>query len=232
MLNAIVTGTRKGIGKSIAENLLSAGWTVAGCSRGEGSIEHTDYSHTILDVGDEAAATQMVREFFKVTGKIDLLVNNAGIASMNHCLLTPGSTVQSLFETNYFGSFYFLRECAKRMKKSSFGRIINFSTVAVPLDLEGEAVYASSKAAIESLTRTAARELAPFGITVNAVGPTPIDTDLTKTISKEKIGALIERQPIKRLGTIEDVWNLVEFLIKPESDFVTGQVIYLGGVRG
>jgi 3-oxoacyl-[acyl-carrier protein] reductase len=232
MLNAIVTGTRKGIGKSIAEHLLDAGWKVAGCSRGEGSIEHANYTHTILDVSDEVAATKMVREFFQATKKIDLLVNNAGIASMNHCLLTPGSTVKSVFETNYYGSFYFLRECAKRMKKSSFGRIVNFSTVAVPLDLEGEAVYASSKAAIESLTRTAAAELAPFGITVNAIGPTPIDTDLTKTVPKQKIESLIEKQPIKRLGKIEDVLNLLEFLIKPESEFITGQVIYLGGVRG
>ena len=116
------------------------------------------------------------------------------------------------------------------MLSRSVGRIVNFATVAAPLRLEGEAVYAASKAAVANLTEVLARELAPFGITVNAVGPTPIKTDLIKGVPEEKMTALINRQAIPRYGTLEDVVNIVDFFIRPESDFVTGQIVYMGGV--
>jgi 3-oxoacyl-[acyl-carrier protein] reductase len=229
---AIVTGTRKGIGKSIAIHLLDNGWNIAGCSRGEATIEHENYSHFMLDVRDELSVVKMVRETARKHDRIDALINNAGTASLNHCLLTPGSTLEKLFSTNVFGAFYFLRECGKKMRKSGTGRIINFSTVAVPLDLEGEAAYSASKAAVESLTKTASKELASLGITVNAIGPTPIETDLIRTVPKQKIEELVARQPIKRLGTMDDVLNVIDFFLSPNSEFITGQVIYLGGIHG
>ncbi len=229
---AIVTGTRKGIGHSIANHLLAEGWNVAGCSRGDATIEHKNYSHFLLDVQDEKSVVKMVRETSRKYGDIHALINNAGTASLNHCLLTPGTTLQTLFATNVFGAFYFLRECGKKMRKTGAGRIINFSTVAVPLDLEGEAAYSASKAAVESLTKTASKELAPLGITVNAIGPTPIATDLIRTVPKEKIDDLVARQPIKRLGTMNDVINVIDFFLSPNSDFITGQVVYLGGIHG
>lgn len=102
--------------------------------------------------------------------------------------------------------------------------------VATPLDLEGEAAYAASKAAVESLTRVAARELAPFNITVNAVGPTPVMTDLVRNVPRPKMEALVGRQAIRRLGEPRDVANVIDFLVSRSSDFVTGQTIYLGGV--
>ena len=102
--------------------------------------------------------------------------------------------------------------------------------MAVPLKLEGEAAYAASKAAVQSLTEVMARELASLGITVNAVGPTPIQTDLIKDVPSDKIESLVERQAIARLGTVEDVANVVDFFLRPESDFVTGQIVFLGGV--
>jgi 3-oxoacyl-[acyl-carrier protein] reductase len=102
--------------------------------------------------------------------------------------------------------------------------------VATPLKLEGEAVYAASKAAIVSLTEVMARELAEFGITVNALGPTPVETDLIRNVPKDKIDRLLARQAIARFGTFEDIANVIDFYIRPESDFVTGQNIYLGGV--
>jgi len=133
-------------------------------------------------------------------------------------------------ETNFIGTFMLCREAAKLMRKRKSGRIVNLATVAVPLKLEGEAVYAASKAAIVTFTQIAAKELASFGITVNAVGPTPIHTDLIKAVPAEKIEKLISLQAIPRPGKLEDVSNVIDFFIQPESDFITGQVIFLGGV--
>ena len=114
------------------------------------------------------------------------------------------------------------------MRKSDNPRIINFSSVAVPLSLEGEAAYASSKAAVECLTKILSKELAP--ITVNAIAPCPVKTDLIANVPEDKLQKLIDKQAIRRYGTMEDISNVIDFFIKPESDFITGQIIYLGGI--
>jgi 3-oxoacyl-[acyl-carrier protein] reductase len=227
----IITGTRKGLGKELAEYFLNEGDIVYGCSRRTGSIEHPNYTHFALNVSDEKGVVDMVRTVYKAHKRIDVLINNAGVASMNHCLLTPYSTVQKLIETNFYGTFLFSREVAKIMMRQKSGRIINYSTVAVPLNLEGELVYSSSKAAIEQLTRVLASEIGNSGVTVNAVGPTPVSTDLIKNVPEQKIQALIEKQSIKRLGKFEDVLNVIKFFIAPESNFISGQIIYLGGIH-
>jgi len=226
----LITGTRKGIGRYLAEHFLNLGDVVIGCSRSETDLESDSYTHFCLDVSDEKAVKKMISSVRKSIGYVDILINNAGVASMNHYLLTPKSTVEKLFNTNVIGTFLFSRELAKLMSKKRYGRIINFSTVAVPLNLEGEAVYAASKSAVVSLTKILSKEVGSLGITVNAVGPTPVLTDLIKTVPKNKIQELLDQQAIERLGTFEDVLNVVEFFIKPESSFITGQVVYLGGV--
>jgi 3-oxoacyl-[acyl-carrier protein] reductase len=230
MKQVVITGTRKGIGRALAEYYLGQAWGVVGCSRGEASIEHPQYRHYSVDVSDESAVVAMARAVKREVGTVDALLNNAGIASMNHCLLTPGATVNNILQTNVVGTFLFCREFAKLMRKSEQPRIVNFTTVAHPLNLEGEAIYAASKAAVESLTRIMSRELAELRITVNAVGPTPVLTDLIKGVSSDKMDALIARQAIPRYGKAEDVINAVDFFLRPESDFITGQVLYLGGV--
>lgn len=228
--NFLITGTRKGIGHDLAEYYLDRGHRVAGCSRGESSIDHENYRHFSLDVADEKAVVAMVKSVAREWKTIDALINNAGIASMNHFALTPLSTAQSIFSTNFFGSFLFCREVIKVMMRAKRGRIVNFSTVATPLRLEGEAMYAASKAAVENMTRILAREVGQAGITVNAVGPTPVPTDLIKNVPREKMNALLERQAIRRFGSFADVVNVIDFFVSDRSDFVTGQVLYLGGV--
>ena len=231
MKTIVITGTRKGIGKEMAEHYLAEGWQVVGCSRGEGSIEHDHYQHFALDVSDEDAVIAMARTIKASHGKVDALLNNAGIASMNHALLTPASTVNRILQTNVVGTFLFCREMSKLMRRTNNGRIINFTTVAHPLNLEGEAIYAASKAAVESLTRILARELAELMITVNAIGPTPIETDLIRGVPQEKMDALLARQALARMGEVRDVINAVDFYLREESDFITGQVLYLGGIN-
>lgn len=226
----LITGTRKGLGRHLAEHCLAGGWTVAGCSREPSDLRHPAYTHFELDVTDEAAVSRMVGAVHQAHGRLDALLNNAGIAAMNHLLLTPLASARRVFETNFIGSFLCLREAGKVMVRRKHGRIVNFTTVAVPLDLDGEAVYAASKAAVESLTRIAAREFGSFGVTVNALGPTPVPTDLIKTVPKEKIAALVARQAIPRPGELRDVAHAIDFFLHPQSDFITGQVLYLGGI--
>ncbi|AXX85676.1 SDR family NAD(P)-dependent oxidoreductase [Aliarcobacter skirrowii] len=227
----VITGTSKGIGKAMALYYLNKNFVVAGCSRSSSSIDYENYRHFELDITDEKAVVSMIRAIKKEFKKIDILINNAGIASMNHILTTSNESISKLFNTNFLGTFLFTREVAKVMMKEKYGRVINFSTIAKPLRLEGEAVYAASKAAIESFTQTSSKELNSFNITVNAIGPTPIETDLIKAVPKDKIEDLLNKQTIKRFGTFEDIINVVDFFIDDRSSFITGQIIYLGGVN-
>lgn len=225
----LVTGTRTGIGEHLARHFLARGALVEGCSR-KPAWEAEGYTHHLVDVADEEAVKAMLATIRKRHGRLDVLVNNAGIAAMNHTLLTPVSTVDQVMATNFRGVFLCSREAAKIMMRSRYGRIVNLTTVAVPLRLAGEAVYAASKAAVATFTQVLAYELGEYGITCNAVGPSPIATDLIRNVPKQKIDELVNAMAIKRLGTLEDVANVVDFFVRRESGAVTGQVIYLGGV--
>ncbi|SMP67497.1 SDR family NAD(P)-dependent oxidoreductase [Anoxynatronum buryatiense] len=226
----VITGTRKGIGKGIALHYLEKGHMVLGCSRGEGTIEHPRYRHYQADVSNDEQVQAMVKSIRQQENQVDVLINNAGAAAMNHLLLTPTAKARQLLEVNTLGTMVMTREMCRLLRRSPGGRIVNFTTVAVPLNLEGEAVYAASKAAVETLTRIGAKELAPYGITVNAVGPAPVKTDLIAGVPEEKIQGLLKQQAIHAFGTIEDVIHVIDFFVKPESRMITGQVVYLGGV--
>lgn len=226
----VITGTHKGIGYHIARHYIQEGHTVIGCSRHESEFEHNCYQHFIVDIRDEKQVDDFAKQIRKKYGKIDALINNAGIAAMNHFMMTPIDTVRKLMEVNYLGSLACIRAFVSMLKKSDHPRVVNFSTVAVPFFLEGEMAYSCSKAAVESMTKVLAKELSGFHITLNAVGPTPVRTDLTAKVPEEKLNKILDLQAIHRFCECNDIINVIDFYLKPESDFITGQVIYLGGV--
>jgi len=226
----LITGSRKGIGRHLAEHYARTGYQVVGCSRQSVEFTLENYEHVCLDVVDEPAVLNFFRQIRQKHGRLDVLINNAGVASMNSALLTPMKQVQNLLNTNLAGTFLFCREAAKLMQARRWGRVVNFTTVAVPLRLAGEAAYVASKSGVLALTQVLAQELGPMGITVNAIGPTPVETDLIRAVPPEKIQSLLNRQAVRRMGEFRDVANVVDFFLLPESDFITGQVLYLGGV--
>lgn len=230
MRRVVITGATRGIGLKLAEHYLAQGDVVIGCGRTPSSLSHPNYTHRQVDVTVQDDVDAFFEELSSRVGSIDALINNAGIASMNALMLTPLETARRIVATNLLGPFAFTRAAVRLMRGSGHARIVNFTTVAVPLCLEGEAIYAASKSAVETLTRIAARELAPFGITCNAVGPSPIQTGLVAGVPQHKMQALIDAQAIRRWAVPEDVVNVVDFFLRPESGMITGQVIYLGGV--
>jgi 3-oxoacyl-[acyl-carrier protein] reductase len=226
----LVTGSRKGIGRALAEHYCKRGHAVIGVSRTASDLRAENYEHFECDVAEEKGIQQLICHVREMHGKVDHLINNAGVASMNHALTTPVSTVTKSVATNFLGTFLFCREVAKLMIRRRYGRIVNFSSVAVPLALEGEAVYAATKAAVETISRVLAKELAPFQITVNTVGPCPLETDLIRSVPKEKIQKILEQQAFRELCTVDDVIGVVDFFLDPRSRLVSGQTIYIGGV--
>ena len=225
----LITGTSRGIGRYLAEHFLKKGSIVYGCSRSPVERTRPRYFHHVADVTNESQVKELFSSIKKHHGRLDITINNAGIAFMNHFLLMPVSTARKIVDTNLIGTFLICRESVKLMRKAGYGRIINFSSVAVPLNIEGEAVYAASKSAVGTLTRIIAREVSPYGITCNAIGPAPVRTDLLHGISSKKLDRLINSLAIKKFCKFEDIANIVDFLVAPASGSITGQVIYLGG---
>lgn len=227
---ALVTGARKGIGRHLAEQLLAAGWRVVGCGRGTDAWSADDFTYHVVDVAEESQVLPLMRHISQTFGRLDALVNCAALASMNHTILTPVTSVEKMLRANVTGTFLMSREAAKLMRKRKYGRIVNFSSAVLPLRLSGEAAYLASKSAVQTLSQVMARELAEFGVTVNVVAPGPTDTDMIRGVPKAKIDELVAQFFTKRLTTLDDITNVVHFLLNPASGGVTGQVIYLNGV--
>jgi len=225
----LITGATRGIGRHLAEHYLALGDVVIGCGRSAPSIEHPRYSHHIVDVGSDAAVAALFSAIRAAHDGLDVLINNAGAASMNAFLLTPAATTRRIIDTNVIAPMLLTHGAVRLMRRSAAARIVNVTSIAVPLRLAGEAVYAASKAALESFTRVVAKELGPMGVTCNAVGPSVIRTKLTEGVADPKLRKLLAEQAIPREATAADVANVIDFFLKPESGLVTGQVVYLGG---
>ena len=225
----LVTGASRGIGAYLVKSFRDAGAWVAACARSIEPAEDAQGWSSKVDVTAETEVHAWIRKVFKHRGSIQVLINNAGAASMNAALLTPASSLRSAFELNCLAAFTASREAAKLMRREHYGRIVNLTTIAVPLLLEGELSYAASKAALEAATRIMAAEFAPLGITCNLVGPSPVDTDLIRSVPKDKLNALLARLPMKGMAEMQDVAYAIKVFASRQAGQLTSQVLYLGG---
>jgi 3-oxoacyl-[acyl-carrier protein] reductase len=226
---AIVTGTSRGIGRGIAQHLLEQGFHVAGCSRGAATIVEDRYRHAQLDVADEAAVQQWIRSIKTQHDRIEGLVCNAGhVRAALLMSLTSGNILETFLGAHVRGTFFVCREVAKAMTSQRYGRIVTMSSIAVPIHLEGASAYVASKGAVVEMTKVLARELAPAGITCNAVAPGLVETDQAEKLGETWKRWFLDQQTIKRPQTIHEVCHVVDFLLHPASAAVTGQVINLG----
>jgi 3-oxoacyl-[acyl-carrier protein] reductase len=226
----LITGTRKGIGRYLAEYYVKKGYVVYGCSRSPIDYELNNYHHFCLDVTDERKVMHIFSQIRTTHQRLDVLINNAAVnLTRSPLLLVPYQSALKTVEINLLGTFLMSREASKMMMRQSSGKIINFSSMVVKHEVEGEALYTASKAAVISLSRVMAKELCPYGITCNVVAPSALTTDLMKDVEAEKLQLLLQRNAIHETGKMEDITNTIDWLLSKESSAITGQVIYLGG---
>jgi 3-oxoacyl-[acyl-carrier protein] reductase len=235
---AIVTGASRGIGAAIAERLAGDGFAVivnysANAAAAETlarKIEAKGGKALALqaDVSDPAAVRSMFETAEKAFGGVDALVNNAGIMMLARIADCDDTVLDRQIAVNLKGSFYCMREAARRMRNG--GRIVNFSTSVVGTKLETYSVYAATKAAIETMTAILAKEMRGRNITVNAVAPGPVTTELfLDGKSPELVERMAKMSPMERIGTPQDIASVVSFLVGPDGGWVNGQLLRANG---
>jgi 3-oxoacyl-[acyl-carrier protein] reductase len=236
---ALVTGGSRGIGRAIALDLARAGAQVVftyvsnpdAARETEKAIAEAGGRGRAVrcDVADHDAVDALVASVIQEHARLDIAVNNAGIARDQLILRMKPEDFDAVIATNLRGAWSVCRAVTRPMLKQRWGRIINMSSVVAEMGNAGQSNYAASKGGIEALTRSLAREIGSRGVTVNAVAPGFIDTDMTRDLPEQAKVALIERIPLGRLGSVEDVAAVVRFLASDGAAYVTGQVIHVNG---
>ena len=236
---AIVTGAGRGIGHAIALRLAQEGARVASVSRSEENAKKTadeinatrpDSSKAYaVDVADHGLVQKIGAQILEDFGRVDVLVNNAGITRDGLSMRMSTEDWDTVIDTNLKGAFNFCQAVMRSMIKQRSGRIINISSVSGLTGNAGQANYAASKAGLLGLTKTLARELASRGITVNAVAPGFIVTDMTGGLSDEVKQAIMGKIPLAKLGQPEDIAAAVAFLASAEANYITGQILTVDG---
>ena len=235
---ALVTGASRGIGHAIALALGGAGARVIGTAtsaEGAARLGATLASHgcngrgALLDAGSAASVDTLIGELEAASELPTILVNNAAVTRDSLLLRMKPEDWEAVITTNLTGVFRLSKACVRRMMKERRGRIVNLTSVVGVTGNPGQANYAAAKAGLLGFTKSLARELASRGITVNAVAPGFIDTDMTRALNEAQRAALVGQIPIGRLGTPADVAGAVLFLVSPQATYITGETLHVNG---
>lgn len=236
---ALVTGASRGIGRACALRLAKDGFTVV-VNYAHSAKEAEAVLATIRENGGDGMIYQadvsrlddvkrMMRDVAKAYGQIDVLVNNAGIVRDEYVLMLNPDTLDACFDLNVKGYFYCAQQAVLKMFRRKCGAIINMSSVSGILALPGQSVYGATKGAVNTMTATMAKELAPYGIRVNAVAPGFIETEMLDALPPEKKEEYLNAIPLHRLCSVEDVAGVVSMLASDDAAYITGQVITVDG---
>jgi len=235
---ALVTGASRGIGKSIALEVGKQGALVIGTSTStEGADNITQFLQAenlkgrglALDIADAASIEQLMSELAEKEGLPHILVNNAGITADNLFLRMKEDEWFRVINTNLTGTYRLIHACLRSMVKAKWGRIVNISSVVGVTGNAGQANYAAAKAGVLGLTKSLAKEIGSRGITVNAVAPGFIDTDMTRILGSDQHKKLLEQIPLGRMGDPKDIANAVLFLVSSYADYITGETLHVNG---
>lgn len=234
--SVIITGGSRGLGAGLVGSFLASGDAVSTCSRtrtaavDEWERDHADrFSHCELDMTDRTAIRAFVHDVVSKRGRVDVLVNNAGMANDGVLATMTDDAADAVIDLNLRGTVAVTRAVVRRMMVQGGGRIINVSSVVGLSGYRGLSVYSATKAALDGMTRALARELGTRGITVNSVAPGYLATEMSHGLTEEELGQIVRRTPMGRLGEPADVAAAVQFLASPEASFVTGHVLVIDG---
>ncbi len=235
---AIVSGGSRGLGRAIVEHLLGLGYCVGTFSRSPSEFIHElsgnqEYQHRFLyqsvDARDAAALRSFVAEAHRRWGRIDALVNNAGVAYDGVLAMTNEEQITQMLDINLKASLLLAKECSRLMLLQHSGHIINITSIIGQRGFAGLAAYAATKAGLAGMTRALARELGSQGIRVNAIAPGYLETEMSHGLSEEQRAQIVRRTPLGRLGRADDIVPWIEFLLSSASGFMTGQVLTVDG---
>ncbi len=235
---ALVTGASRGIGRAIAEHLGRAGMTVIGtATTAEGAESISRYLSDAgvkgrgmaANVGDDDSVAALISAIEEEFGVPTILVNNAGVTRDNLLMRMKSEEWNTVINTNLTSLYRVCKACLKGMTRARRGRIINISSVVGSSGNAGQSNYCASKAGIEGFTRSLAKEIGSRGITVNAVAPGFIDTDMTKDLPEKQTAAMLEQIPLGRLGQPDEIAAVVAFLASPAGAYITGETVHVNG---
>lgn len=228
----IITGAAQGIGRQIAEQFAADGAIVYACDRQEFTIDNERIHPVVMDITDAASVKANLMQIFKKEGRIDCLVNNAGIVYNRKIGMILREETERMFLVNVIAVLELIQLCSRLMARNSGGSIVNIASVTAVLGSPGQVAYSATKGAIISMTKSAAKELAPQGIRVNAVAPGIVQTERFTELYEsdgDKIDARIQRIALGKLGTPEDIAHACAFLASDKANYISGQILGVDG---
>lgn len=227
----LVTGTSRGIGNHLARHFVERGWAVVGCSRSPcDELAGPGYTHHLVDLASERDVMGLFRSIRREHGRLDVVINNAANTSTRALIaLTPMTAAVEVLAVNVLGPLLVCREAVKLMLRRRYGRIVNVGSAVTEQQIEGEALYTASKAALHAMTCVLAKEVGEHGITCNVVAPGLVETETMAALDSAELRAAMARNALPEVSSPADVATAIDRLVSPAAAGITGQIVYLGG---